>query len=147
MMRRRSLLTGLGLVALAPALSACASGPAYDKALASLPKLAPGNGRIFFYRPSAFGMAYQPDVWLDGAVVGTAVPQGFFYADRPAGDHKAEIKSEVTRTLSFTLPEGQERFVRVDISPGFFVPHASPELVDANEARSEISECNLATKG
>jgi hypothetical protein len=47
--------------------------------------------------------------------------------------------TEVERKLTFTLEAGQERFVRTSISLGLLVGRPHAELVDAKEAREEIS--------
>jgi hypothetical protein len=98
-------------------------------------------GRVFFYRTSILGAAIQPDVKLNGEKVGSAKPKGFFYVDRPAGAYKVETSTEVTRTLSFTLEKNQTRYVRLNISMGFFAGHVYPELVDTATAEKEIAAC------
>jgi hypothetical protein len=89
----------LSLFVCVVALSACAtSGATYQEMhdSASAPALAPGTGRIYFYRPSQFGAAIRPDVSLDGSVVGTAISHGFFYVDSLPGTHEVVLNSEVT---------------------------------------------------
>ena len=54
----------------------------------------PEMGRIFFYRPSAFGALLNPDVKLNGERVGEAKAQGFFFVDRPAGEYVAVTSSD-----------------------------------------------------
>ena len=50
------------------------------------PDLAPGLGRIFFYRSnSAGGAIAQPKIFLNEEVVGVSRPGGFFFVDRPPG--------------------------------------------------------------
>jgi Protein of unknown function (DUF2846) len=75
-------------------------------------------GRIYFYRTALIGAAVQPDVKLNGEVVGKAVPNGFFYADRPAGNYQVATETEVERKLTFTLERGQVRYARLNISMG-----------------------------
>jgi Protein of unknown function (DUF2846) len=89
-------------------LSACAtSGPKFTEMGASMPAAATDRGRIYFYRTKALGAAVQPDVRLNGEVVGKAVPNGFFYADRPAGNYQVATETEVERKLTFTLEPGR----------------------------------------
>ncbi len=50
--------------------------------------------------------------------------------------------TEVDRSLSFTLDAGQTRYVRLNISMGFFVGHIYPELVEPEVGAKEIVECS-----
>lgn len=122
-------------------LSSCATGMKFTKVQ---PKLVPDNpelGRIFFYRPSAFGAALQPDVMLNNKKVGEALAEGFFYVDRPSGKYEVVTSTEVERKVSFTLEKGQTRFIRFSTSMGFFVGHVYGELADESVALSEIKDC------
>ncbi len=123
-------------------LVSCASGPKYTEMAKTIPDLDPDKGRIYVYRDSVLGAAIQPDVKLNGEVIGSAVPQGFYFVDRLPGDYKMMTSTEVDRTLSFVLEEGQTRYVRLNISIGFFVGHVYPELVDDAVAKKEIAECS-----
>jgi hypothetical protein len=104
-------------------------------------------GRISFYRTALIGTAVQPDVKLNGEVVGKAVPNGFFYADRPAGNYQVATETEVERKLTFTLEPGQVRYVRLNISMGFFVGHVYGELVDEPKGREEIADMRYTGTG
>jgi len=79
---------------------------------------------------------------LNGQKVGKAVPNGFFYVDRPAGNYQVVTETEVEKKLTFTLEPGQVRYVRLDISMGFFVGHVYGLLVDETKAKSEIASMN-----
>jgi Protein of unknown function (DUF2846) len=81
----------------------------------------------------------QPEVRLNGQAVGRAVPNGFFYMDRPAGSYQVATETEVEKKLTFTLEPGQVRYVRLNISMGFFVGHVYGELVDEAKGRSAIA--------
>jgi hypothetical protein len=125
-------------------LAGCAtSGATYTELQPKLEPPAAGQGRIFIYRNAVFGMAVQPSVRLNEVVVGSAVPHGFTYLDRPAGDYTISITTEVTRTLSLTLAPGQVRYVKLGIGIGFFVGHVYPELVDSTEGANDIADCHL----
>ena len=122
-------------------LSACgATGPKYADYERNIPAIQQDHGRIYIYRNSFLGAAVQPEVKLDGMVVGTAVPNGFFYVDRPAGNYEILTSTEVDRKLSLTLENGQTRYVRLGISIGFFVGHVYPELVEPSVGAKEIQE-------
>ncbi len=138
---RRSILFPIAIVA-AVILSGCAtSGPKFtEMATAMSATQKPDTGRIYFYRTTVLGAAVQPDVLLNGEKVGSAVPNGFFYVDRPAGNCEVSTSTEVERKLSFTLEPNQVRYVRLNISMGFFVGHVYGELVDEAKGRSEIAD-------
>jgi hypothetical protein len=119
-------------------LSGCATGPKYTEVESSFDALEPGKGRIFIYRPSSFGAAIQPKVRLDGEVVGKAKPHGFFFIDKAPGEYEIVTSTEVERSLSLTLDEGETRYVRLSVSMGFMVGHVYPELVEPSMALEEI---------
>jgi hypothetical protein len=123
-------------------LGACAtSGPKFHELAPSISNVAPDIGRIFLYRKSILGAAVQPEVKLNGEVIGKAVPNGFFYVDKKPGSYEIMTSTEVNRKLSLTLDDGQTRYVRLNISIGFFVGHVYPELVDSEAGKREIQDC------
>jgi hypothetical protein len=85
------------------AVAGCASGPAYNDVKASFTAVPAGNGRIFFYRASSLGAAIQHAVKLNGEDVGSAVPNGFFFVDRPPGDCEVTTTTELKKSLTFHL--------------------------------------------
>jgi hypothetical protein len=146
-MKSLSLLSRLLFAAfLALAVTGCASGPQYRDLHPAEAPLAPGNGRIYIYRTAVLGAAVQPDVKLNDEVVGSAVPKGYFFLDRPAGNYEISTSTEVKRSLSLTLEPAQSRYVRLNISMGFFVGHVWPELIDNQVAEPEISDCHFIGK-
>ena len=128
------------------ALSSCASGQKFSEMSSSMPKTPTGQGRIYIYRTSALGAAIQPSIKVDGEVVGSAVPQGFVYVDRPAGNHEISASTEVKRTLSLTLAPGDKRYVRMDVSFGFFAGHIYPVLVEPAEGEAAIKNLHYIGK-
>ena len=123
-------------------LTGCASGPKYAEVAGSLGEAAPDKARIYIYRTAVVGAGVQPQVKLNGEVIGKAVPKGFCYVDRALGNYKMTTSTEVDRHLSFTLEEGQTRYVRLNIGMGFFVGHVYPELVDKAIGTEEIKQCS-----
>jgi hypothetical protein len=107
---------------------------------------APDMGRIYFYRTMLLGMAVQPEVKVNGEVVGRAVPNGFFYVDRKPGAYEISTTTEVERTLSLTLDKGQTRYVKLSLSIGFVVGHVYPELIDNDVARKEMESTRYVEK-
>jgi Protein of unknown function (DUF2846) len=142
MIRFRSVAVALLLTLVA----GCATGPAYNDVSGSFHAVSAGSGRIYFYRIAKMGAAVQPDVKLNGQVVGKAVPEGFFFVDRPAGDYTVTTTTEVKKSLTFHLDPGQVRYVRLDIAMGFFAGHVYPELVDPTEAKPQLERTKWTSK-
>lgn len=123
-------------------VAGCAtSGAKFATFYSSMPTLKPDRGRIFIFRANPLGALFQPEVRINGKVVGKAVPGGFFYVDEKPGDYVIETKTEVERTLSLSLASGQERFVRLDVGVGVVAAHIYPELVDGPTGESGIQRC------
>ena len=59
--------------------------------------------------------------------------------DQPPGNCEISTATEVERKLTFVLEPDQVRYVKLNISMGFFVGHVYGELVDAAKAESEIA--------
>jgi len=143
----KSLVQRLASLSLIALVAACATGgPKYKEMSQSLTTPQPGTERIWFYRTSALGAAVQPAVKLNGEVVGSAVPGGFFYVDRAPGDYTVTTATELEKKLTFTLEQGQPRYVRLDISMGFFVGHVYAVLVDEARAKKEMDSTTYIGK-
>ena len=127
-------------------LSGCATGAKYAEVASTLPTLNGSQGRIYFYRPSAFGAAVQPDVRLNGQKVGTAKPHGFYFVDRAPGDYEVAASTEAEKKLTFTLAPREERYVRLKIQMGVMVGRIVPELVDKTEAESELKSLSYISE-
>jgi hypothetical protein len=138
----KRIISLFAIVASAALFTGCASGPKYSAVKASFQPLAPNNGRIYFYRTSTLGAALNPDVKLNSTVVGTAKAKGFFYTDRAPGNYEVETSTEVSRRLSLQLEPGQNRYVRFNVSMGFWVGHVYPELVETATGEAEIQKCS-----
>jgi len=136
----RAIIVGCAMLA----IQGCASsGPRFSEMPLAQQGPKPDMARIYVYRTTILGAAVQPDVTLNGQAVGTAVPNGFFYLDRPAGEYKIATETEVERTLNLTLEPGQTAYVRLGISMGFFVGHVYPELVENSQGSKEVQECHF----
>lgn len=137
----------LAFAAMMSLLFGCAtSGPKFIDMKNSISEVSSDTGRIFIYRKSALGAAIQPKVFINDEEVGKAVPHGFFYVDRSPGNYVIKTSTEVKRTLSLNLDKGQTRFVRLNISPGFFVGHVYPELVENEVGESEMQKLHYLRK-
>ncbi len=131
------------LLILVSFMGGCASGPTYLEMAPSIRELPQDTSRVYFYRTSALGAALQPEVKMNNEVVGKAIAQGFFYADKEPGKYEIMTSTEVDRKLSLILEAGQTRYVRFGVSMGFFVGHVYPELVSTGEGKEEIKECKF----
>ena len=138
-----TIRTMLLTAALLLPLSGCATGAKYTEVASTLPPLAPSQGRIYFYRPSAFGAAVQPAINLNGQKVGTAKPHGFYFVDRAPGNYEVTAATETEKKLTFTLEPNQERFVRLRIQMGVMVGRIVPELVDKADAERELGKLSF----
>lgn len=127
------LFSVLGLVG-------CASGPSFSDYAANIPAVPVDSGRIYVYRTTTFGTAIQPSVRINGEVAGKAVPQGFFYADRPAGSYEVSASTEAKRSLTLNLDPGEERYVRLEVKMGLLAGHIKPVLVDNLVGKEEITK-------
>jgi uncharacterized protein DUF2846 len=136
----------LGLAFLMCFAAGCASGPKFNSVESGFAPLAAGKSRIFFYRPSALGAAIQPDIRLNGSVVGTAQPHGVFFVDPDPGNMEVITGSEVDRKLTFTIGSGETRYVRSAVGLGILVYRIIPELVDEAEARKEMADLSFTGK-
>ncbi|MGV3742911.1 MAG: DUF2846 domain-containing protein [Burkholderiaceae bacterium] len=115
-------LIKLAVLSLAIVLTGCASGVKHKEMAASIPAVKADQGRIYFFRSaSMFGAAIQPNIMLDGKVVGESKPGGFFYVDAPAGNHEVSTSTEVEKKLTFTLDKKEVKYVKTSPSLGLMV--------------------------
>ena len=132
----------LAPLALALALLAGCGAPlgtSYTEMSVSPPAVKPGEGRVFFYTPSVrFGRDVQPEIRVNGAIVGFAVPSGFFYVDRPAGRYEATGKTAADGRLEFPLAAGETRYVRATAPSAFSVNAVHLLLVPATEGQADM---------
>ena len=122
-------------------LSACsATGPQYSEVASSIPTLKSGDGRIYFFRSSSMmGAAIQPEIRLDGVVVGKSQPGSFFYVDRPAGVYSATATTEVEARITVDLKAGETQYISSSIGFGVLVGRVNFSLQPEITARSEMS--------
>src|SRR4051812_14870547 len=99
--RRDSMRKSVVMASLVCALACgCATGPSVSEVGARIPVLAPDRGRVYFYRTGVIGAAYQPEVTLNGALVGKATPKGAYFRDVPPGPYT--VTTSMTReTVAF----------------------------------------------
>jgi len=121
-------------------LAGCASGPEFRTVENGLSSPPTGKARIFFYRSTSLGGGIQPEIKLNGTVIGKAEPNGIFFVDRDPGNMEVITGSEVERRLTFTIRAGETRYVRCSVGFGVLVYRIIPELVSEEEAKNEIGD-------
>jgi hypothetical protein len=127
------------LAVLAAGLFGCAaSGPRFSEMAGSMPSLGENEGRIYFYRNSIMGAALQPEVTVNGQVVGKSRPNSFFYIDRPAGTYRASARTEAEATIDVVLRPKQTAYVLMSMNFGIAVGRPGFERVSEAEGRQEL---------
>ncbi len=113
------------VIAVAIFLTGCAAtGPRYAEVEASFPTLRSGHGRLVVYRSGSLaGGAVQPDIKLNGEVIGKSQPEGFFFVDRTAGKYTVSARTEVETTADVELEDGRTTYLQTGITMGLFVGH------------------------
>jgi hypothetical protein len=142
----RKIITLLSALSLSASLVSCASGPTFAESKAALPALAPGQGRVFVYRPSSFGGAVSAKVKMDNQVVGTSRGGGYFFTDQAPGSHEISIKTEWNHKNTVQVAPGQATYVRCHVTPGVLVAHIIPNQVPAAQGEKEIQSCKQGKK-
>lgn len=122
-----------------------ATGPRFSEMEKNLPALQENQGRIYFYRPSLAGAAIQPEVTVNGQVVGKSQPRSFFFIDRAAGNYRASTQTEVEATVDIPLKPRQNAYVEMHIGVGLFV--GRPEFQRVAEAEGTAALASLAYGG
>lgn len=129
------------VIAVAIFLTGCAAtGPRYAEVEASFPTLRSGYGRLVVYRSGGLGPAVQPDIKLNGEVIGKSQPQGFFFVDRAAGRYTVSARTEVETTLDAELVEGDTTYVQTSITMGLFVGHPRLTLQSESTAVQQLPQ-------
>ncbi len=142
---KKVALTGM-LFMMVLLLSSCATvTPKYSVLKQDLPEISAETGRVFFYRPVGFGAGVQPVIKLNGKEIGESRPMSFFFLDLPPDNYTAEVSTEVTRTVSFTLEKREVRYIRFHVTMGFFIGHVNGELVSEKLALEELENCMYST--
>lgn len=138
---RRTVLKLAGLAAVGLLLAGCAAtGAKYGEMAAAMPGLKPGHGRVYFFRDSSmFGAAVQPDIRLNGEVVGESKPGGFFFVDRPAGNYSATASTETEKAVTFVLQAGETKYIRTKPQMGLIVGRIILELESPDKAQTELA--------
>ncbi|MGE5384508.1 MAG: DUF2846 domain-containing protein [Betaproteobacteria bacterium] len=128
-------------------LGACASGPKLADVKSAIPTLKSTEGRVYFYRSSSMlGAAVQPEIRVNGEVVGQSTPGGFFFVDMAPGPKEVSTTTEVEKKLTFVLDAGQTRYVKTYVYFGALVGRVQPQLVDNATGAAELEETSYTGK-
>jgi len=128
------------VIAVAVFLTGCAAtGPQYAEVEASFPTLRPGDARLVVYRSGGLGPVVQPDIKLNGEVVGKSQPEGFFFVDRAAGKYTVSARTEIETSLDVDLEDGRTTYVQTGITMGLFVGHPVFGLQSESTAVKHLS--------
>jgi hypothetical protein len=145
---KRTFLKLAGGMLVGLVLAGCASGIKHKDMAASMPSLKSGEGRIYFLRSASMvGAAIQPEVRLNGHVVGVSRPGGFFFVDRPAGNYVASAATETEKQASFVLNAGETKYVRTSPSFGIVVGRIVVELETPEKATAELPSLGYTGDG
>ena len=73
----------------------------------------------------------QPEITVNGVVVGKAIPNAYFFVDRKSGSYEIATAAEPERKFTLTLGSGQTQYVSLEFTVSWFlVAHINPEPVD-----------------
>lgn len=135
------------LIAAAMLFGGCVSeglisgGLKYPEFNSTIAPLNPNQGRIYFYRNAfSLGTPLQPDIRLNGEVIGKSVPGAFFYKDVASGNQVVSTSNEVERDLTFTISAKEIRYVRTGLSIESLLGRVNPALVPAEEAENDLRD-------
>ncbi len=133
----------LGLVLLA----GCASGPKLNEVYADPPGAAPGQARIYFYRPlDAFLIARDTDFVINGQRIGKAVSGAVFFRDARPGRYRIHTVDDDSSVIYLSLEAGDVAYVRAQSQLGKLGFGVGAVLVTPAVGRSE-SEGLVLTDG
>lgn len=119
------------------ALSACATGPTMQETRAE--PVAAEMSRITIYRPSVFGTAIQPMVYLNGNPTQRCQPRGAFSVDVPRAIHRISASTEVEKAVRIDTTNASQAYVKCSIGFGILAGRPHFEVVDSKVGKAESS--------
>jgi len=94
----------------------CASGPKGDTV--TLPAIEAGRSRIVFYRmANPMASLDQPNMLMDGVVIGKSEAGCFSYADVTPGAHTIECKGGDVNRISMQTAAGVATYIETSVQP------------------------------
>lgn len=133
--------TFAALLALLWLQGCAATGPKGSELGATLGAVPAGYARLVLFRSSGMlGAAVQPEILVDGQVVGTSKPGGFFVADVGPGKRVISASTEAASRLELDVLAGRTYYVRSAISMGLMVGRIALTEEGAVTAREELAD-------
>ncbi len=132
----RAWLLGMAVLVLG---GCAATGPRFSEVQEGFPAIKAGHGRVMVYRTGGLGPAIQPDVRLNGEVIGKMQPEGFFFVDRPVGRYTVSARTEIETSLDVELTDGLTVYVEGMITMGLFVGQPRFSLQSETTARGKLT--------
>lgn len=133
-------LATLALLAVA-LLASCASSSKMDT---SGTAIAPGKGRILFYRDSGiYGYAQRAQILLDGQKVGRSAPGAKFQVDVAPGTHHVTIPNIMypgQNELDVTVRAAETVYVKTSIGGSAYAGRTNIDLVPAAQGAQESAK-------
>lgn len=95
--------------------------------------------RITVYRPSVFGTAIQPMVYVNGAPTQRCKPRGAFSVDVPRGVHRISATTEVEKGIRVDTTNASQAYVKCSIGIGLVAGRPYFEVIDSKVGQEESS--------
>ncbi len=136
------IFTAVLALLIAVTLGACASRPNYTQVDSKLPEVSYNQARIYFYRlNSTVGLEYEPDIFLNGNLVGQSITGEFFYVDVKPGSY--EVRCGVHGPAA-SFSAGSEGNIYVRTGYSIMDHEVKPKVVRESWAQDEMSDLKLA---
>ena len=100
---------------------------------------------LYIFRNSFVGQALKKLVAIDGKPVGQTANKVYFYNEIPPGNHTISTESEFgDNSITFQPEGGKSYFARQYIKMGVFVGGSGIEIVEEEEGKKEVLQCERA---
>jgi hypothetical protein len=134
-----------------------AVGISYESVKSQL-DLAPGMGRVYFYRPSAqFAAFIQPSLYANGTKIGNFCVGTYLYRDLRPGRYRLTLRFEGDATfeslwksrlqnvppVDLVVQESTSQFIRFELSQGLWGTEEKMQLVTKEVAVPEVGRLEL----
>lgn len=99
-----------------------------------------GGNRIYIYRRSIMGAAVQPKVYVDGAEVGRCSRGNVVSVAVSPGTHTISATTETRKSVSVSVSDGQDVYVKCRISAGIAVGRPKFIVVPVAEGAADVAK-------
>ena len=114
--------------------------------VAAHPPPAAGEGRIYLYRETWHALSLQPEVTVNGEVVGKALPNVYFFVDRKPGSYEIATTAEPDRKATLTLRSSETHYMSLEFTVSWFlVAHINPVPVDGATGARDMAGLHYMT--